>query len=1036
MSRYLLRVLLLPMASLAMGIACGGCRQGTNANGDPANDSAKADQTNKTSLEFDWKRDLPIDSMSAGIPDDVQTFGGTEARALVGFPGVLYGALGHWSDSSQGDPSLPGAQLVVKTSAMGPWKLVKAEQWDEPVSASDPARRFFAVGAMIGVTFTTDAGGVPLPTAVSTLIASVWDRNGEGGSKLFFANPGEETLLTGSVSLVDQVTPQSQIRSFGVYQNKNGATEVFLGSDPYGIFRGVYDPDALGKVRWQPEPWDTTPAANDRVMGFATCNGKLYATVRAAVYEREVDATSGQSRWKLLSKLDGYDEPKWSGFRGPTAISVPGTTKEQLLLALEGNPLRMYRFDPERPAQGFVLESINGHDSISDYLASIYQTPVHYGIAAYNAMTSFPEPDGGTDLLMGVELVTPDAPRRLPNAAFGAQAHYLIRHPDGSYESRLITDREHPADMLTSTRTMVRSPFPDDPSGTIYAAGFDANSLPVHNSAWLYRGTLRTAHRSEVVGELGFGRDPAFQGPANWIATDNPMLSWDEAALKLDSLVAMGGNTLFLWAPFEHPQDAVDTIPAWEQTPSGVAQIDLPILRWNQLNLHAKDYLTPDPRRGDLSSFKRLIDAAHKKGIRVISHLPATCESPNTLYVQDHPDWLLSYTVNGETHPAPAWPWGKDPWGYCVDKSNPDLINYLVDTVISHWVLDWGVDGVFLDSPPTRYCPAEIESACDSLHAKPGYECLAPVSGFHDEHLLPAAIRAKLATLEQQTGRGLSFVGEVAGSGWNSWPTEGQIEMCTTGESGPPARKYTTYEMGKFFEYVWDYGFQQQMQAAFKGALTSAGYAQFFQTEYGKDAQLTSMARFLDIVNGELPYLPLLSPGWLPLLSTLQITAPGNITWLGQWQWMPVANDPRWCGPVLDHFGIAHGPNNIASVCQHQVLDSTASSAILAQLISLKSTSSALESDFIEDALVSSTTSGVVAFNRWSEEGSVTVVANLTDHDIPITLSTRLTGTSTVDLFSGASFPLVAGQATLTAPAYSASSSGVSSFGVLVLLQP
>jgi hypothetical protein len=47
----------------------------------------------------------------------------------------------------------------------------------------------------------------------------------------------------------------------------------------------------------------------------------------------------------------------------------------------------------------------------------------------------------------------------------------------------------HPKPMLVSVRSLICSPFPDDPPGTVYASGFDANGNSVHNTAWIYRGT-------------------------------------------------------------------------------------------------------------------------------------------------------------------------------------------------------------------------------------------------------------------------------------------------------------------------------------------------------------------------------------------------------------------------------------------------------------------------------------------------------------------------------------------------------------------
>src|SRR5205807_737838 len=100
-------------------------------------------------------------------------FGGTEARALVSLGHRLYAGIGYWSDSRKDDPALPGAQLLAKASAGGHWEYVLAPQWEATVPGTS-RKRFFAVGALAGVSFIRDASGAPLPKAASVLIASVW----------------------------------------------------------------------------------------------------------------------------------------------------------------------------------------------------------------------------------------------------------------------------------------------------------------------------------------------------------------------------------------------------------------------------------------------------------------------------------------------------------------------------------------------------------------------------------------------------------------------------------------------------------------------------------------------------------------------------------------------------------------------------------------------------------------------------------------------------------------------------------------------
>ena len=68
-------------------------------------------------------------------------------------------------------------------------------------------------------------------------------------------------------------------------------------------------------------------------------------------------------------------------------------------------------------------------------------------------------------------------------------ASFLVRHCNGAYDFQTIVDPSiTPAPPLVATRALAVSQFPGDPAGTIYAGGFDAHSLPAHNTDWIYRG--------------------------------------------------------------------------------------------------------------------------------------------------------------------------------------------------------------------------------------------------------------------------------------------------------------------------------------------------------------------------------------------------------------------------------------------------------------------------------------------------------------------------------------------------------------------
>ena len=63
---------------------------------------------------------------------------------------------------------------------------------------------------------------------------------------------------------------------------------------------------------------------------------------------------------------------------------------------------------------------------------------------------------------------------------------YLLRRSTGAYELRQIGIR-HPTTglPLVAVRTIARSPFPGDEA--LYLGGYDANSRPAHNTAWVLR---------------------------------------------------------------------------------------------------------------------------------------------------------------------------------------------------------------------------------------------------------------------------------------------------------------------------------------------------------------------------------------------------------------------------------------------------------------------------------------------------------------------------------------------------------------------
>ena len=122
------------------------------------------------------------------------------------------------------------------------------------------------------------------------------------------------------------------------------------------------------------------------------------------------------------------------------------------------------------------------------------------------------------------------------------------------------------------------------------------------------------------------------------------------------------------------------------------------------------DYKTPDPMLGTMEDFKAMVDAAHKKGIKVILDGVYSHTGDNSLYFNkkgafpgkgayqdpESPfrNWYTFYNWPNSYH---SW-WNFDTLP-TVNKMHPDFIKYIItdeDSVIAHW-LKAGADGFRLD---------------------------------------------------------------------------------------------------------------------------------------------------------------------------------------------------------------------------------------------------------------------------------------------------------------------------------------------------
>jgi hypothetical protein len=270
------------------------------------------------------------------------------------------------------------------------------------------------------------------------------------------------------------------VRGVAVHRDRaTGVDRVLAATSPNGVFSGVFDAAAPGRIRWEKEPELT---GFGRSMGFAECNGALYMAARPDLYRRVDGAVP---RWeKVYTIPDRLPKPS-VGLRGLTAIPNPAGGGELLLAALDGFPSRILRFDPARPDQPET------ELDVLDFLNGQWSRRPGFVIPAYNGMTPVTDPaTGKTVHLMGVAANFAPPGDDYPKDGWEPGGWYLIRDSAGRYELRQIVDPARASmPALVATRQALASPFGD---GTVYFAGYDPNMNPSHNTAWVFAAPVAT----------------------------------------------------------------------------------------------------------------------------------------------------------------------------------------------------------------------------------------------------------------------------------------------------------------------------------------------------------------------------------------------------------------------------------------------------------------------------------------------------------------------------------------------------------------
>ena len=394
--------------------------------------------------------------------------------------GSLYAGIGDWEDPELEKSQTPGAQVLRLDSPNGSW--VEDKDFNEVVPSTGK-KYYQAIAALATAHFDQDSGNNPI-TTVDVLMAGFWNIGMDGLAVW------QKTVITGSVGgngtwKMGWLEPppasgRSEVRSFASYTDSvTGEEMAFAGSNPFGIFSGGFNSASNG-IAWGASPEAGTVDGVDRVMSFAACGGKLYATM----YDTVLVRTDGPSpSWKKFYQYSGPALPSSSsGFRGLTCVPNLNGAGSMLIASLEG--------------KGDIYDiPLNGSQPTielytSNYLASQLGTWVGYDIAAYNNMIVYPQ-SGTTScptLLLSVSVVAHNY--RNAYEGYYPSASFLERYCNGAYSylTPIVDPSITPAPPLIATRALAVSQFSGDPAGTLYSGGFDAHDEPAHNTDWIYRG--------------------------------------------------------------------------------------------------------------------------------------------------------------------------------------------------------------------------------------------------------------------------------------------------------------------------------------------------------------------------------------------------------------------------------------------------------------------------------------------------------------------------------------------------------------------
>ncbi len=105
-----------------------------------------------------------------------------------------------------------------------------------------------------------------------------------------------------------------------------------------------------------------------------------------------------------------------------------------------------------------------------------------------------------------------------------------------------------------------------------------------------------------------------------------------------------------------------------------------------------KDFYSINPEFGDATSLKKLVNAAHSLGLKVILDWVPNHTAWDNPLVESHPHWYAR-DYKGDFRPSPWWDWDDI---IELDYSHSELREYMIDA-LCYWVKEFDIDGYRCD---------------------------------------------------------------------------------------------------------------------------------------------------------------------------------------------------------------------------------------------------------------------------------------------------------------------------------------------------